>query len=127
MAPANSVYGWDNYRCSDFGAWQTNCDNPGTAACDVPYESGAYCIARCYSSTCSTAQDASKDFKWLICNTYNYSSDFVNTGLSGQIDLAIHRNKNSNCNSYQSTTFDSVPSNKQYPEDSLSNKKKISK
>lgn len=111
----NSVSGYDNYNCADFGAWQAGCAGPGTVACEVPYASGGYCIAKCYSNTCSNAEDALQGFKNFVCGTHNYAADIVRLG-SGEISLAIHRYKNSGCGSYHSTTFNSVPYDRQYSE-----------
>lgn len=104
---------YENSRCSDFGTWQSGCAGPGTVACDVATESGAYCISRCYNNACSQSQDAARDFKKYICNTYGFSADFVMT--NGEVDLAIHRNKSPSCGTYNNQ-FNSVPYAQSYPE-----------
>lgn len=105
---AQLVFGYyDNPACSDFGPWQEGCAGPGSVACVVPYESGAYCISRCYSNTCSYSKDAAAGFKKHICESFGYAADYI-TAENNEVHLAIHRNKSPSCGSYE-RTFDFVP------------------
>lgn len=114
LLTSQMVLAYHNYQCSDFGSWQPGCSGPGSMACAVPTESGAYCISRCYNNACSWSKDAARGFKEYICNTYGYAADYVQAE-NGEIDLAIHRNKNSQCGSYDNT-FDFVPYAQRYSE-----------
>lgn len=99
----NIALGYENSRCSDFGSWSPGCAGPGSVACAVPYDSGAYCIAACYNNVCSYSHDAARDFK-------NYIK-----AANNEVHLAIHRNKSPSCSSYDNT-FDFVPYAAWYPE-----------
>lgn len=114
MMMLKNVCGRSIYNCADFGAYQTQCDTPGSLACDVPYESESYCIAKCSSSPCSDASDAAHIFKEIICHTWGNAADFISTN-NNITGLAIHRNKISNCSTYKSRTFNYIPCHQEYP------------
>lgn len=110
---AEMALGYDLHSCSDIAAWQPGCSGPGSVACDVPYESGAYCISKCYNNVCSYSRDAARDFKKHICQSYGYSTDYI-SAANNEVDLAIQRFKSSSCGSYE-RTFDFVPYAAWYP------------
>lgn len=112
---SGTAFGFDNHLCSYFGGWQTQCDDPGKPACDVSYESEAYCIAICNSSRCTKAIYAAHTFKEIICNTRGYAADFIKVG-NNTVGLAIHRNRRSDCSTYQNKTFGFIPRKQLYPE-----------
>lgn len=88
------------------------CGGPGTVACDDAYLSDAYCISRSYNNVCSNSQDAARDYKKYICQTFGIAADYV-TGSDGQLSLAIHRLADPSCATYENT-YDFVPTGKLY-------------